>query len=214
MSVNGRVSSQKKLHYGVPQGSVLGPILLTLYTQQLSDTISQRMWNHHKFPDDTQLHKLSALSDFHSLIHDIEQCVDPVGSWTTGNRLKLNNNKTEGPVIGSRRRVSVPEDSHLRVGRYNISFKSHDKSLGVYIDATLSMAKHTDHFSRSAYLEIKRISCVRHLLTRKATVQLMSSFVLSLLDYCNSLQQWHHFWSNVCRNCSQGPPAEKTGTVC
>ena len=49
------------------------------------------------------------------------------------------------------------------------------------------MAKLTDHINRSAYLEIKRISSVRHLLTRKATVQLMCSFFLSRLDYCNSL---------------------------
>ena len=107
----------------------------------------------------------------------------------TGNRLKLNNDQTEALVLGPRRRLIVSQDGHWRLGTHEISFKSHVKSLGVYIDATLSMAKHTDHFSRSAYLEIKRISCVRHLLTRKATVQLMSSFVLSLLDYCNSLQQ-------------------------
>ena len=59
--------------------------------------------------------------------------------------------------------------------------------LMVPVPATLSMAKHTDHISRSAYLEIRRISSVRHLLTRKAAVQLMCSFVLSRLDHCNSL---------------------------
>ena len=52
--------------------------------------------------------------------------------------------------------------------------------LGVYIDTTLSMAKHTDHISRSANLAIGKISSVRHLLTRKATTQLMCSFVQSL----------------------------------
>ena len=105
----------------------------------------------------------------------------------TGNRLKLNNDKTEALVAESRRRVSVSQDSHLRVCSHDISFKCHVKSLGVYIDATLSMAKHIDHISHSEYLEIRRISSVRHLLTRKATVQLMCSFVLSRLDYCNSL---------------------------
>ena len=49
------------------------------------------------------------------------------------------------------------------------------------------MAKHIDHISRSAYLEIRRISSIRHLLTRKATAQLMYFFVLGCLDYCNSL---------------------------
>ena len=76
---------------------------------------------------------IKARSDFHALIHDIEQCVDSVGSWMTGNRLKLNNDKTEALVVGSRRRVSVSQDSHLRVGSRGISFKSHVKSLGVYL---------------------------------------------------------------------------------
>ena len=55
------------------------------------------------------------------------------------------------------------------------------------IDATLSMAKHIDHISRSVYFEIRRISSIRHLLTTKATAQLMCSLVLSRLDGCNSL---------------------------
>ena len=88
----------------------------------------------------------------------------------SGNKLKLNNDKTEALVVGFRRGVSVSQDSHVRVGSHGISFKSHVKTLGVYIDATLSMAKHIDHIGRSAHLEIRRISSVRHFLTSKATV--------------------------------------------
>ena len=47
------------------------------------------------------------------------------------NRLKVDNDKAEGLVVASRRRVSVSQDSHLRVGSHDISFKSHVKSLGV-----------------------------------------------------------------------------------
>ena len=65
-------------------------------------------------------------------------------------------------------------------------FTPHPASLHC-IDATLSMAKHIDHISRSAYFEIRRISSIRHLLTTKATAQLMCSLVLSRLDGCNSL---------------------------
>ena len=179
----------------------MGPILFTLYTQSLSDIISQGKCHYHKFADDTSLHQSSALSDFHSLIHDIEQHVNSVGSWMTGNRLKLNNDKTEALVVGSCRRVSVLQNSHLRVGSHDISFKSHVKSLGVYADATLSMAKHINHISHSAYLEIRRISSVRHVLTRKATVQLMCSFLgvwtiatlyslTSLLVKCTALKKF------------------------
>ena len=95
VSINGRVSSQKKLRYGVPQGSVSGPLLFTLYTQPLSDIISQSRCNHNKFADDTNFHQSSTPSDFHALIHSIEQCVDSVRRWLTCSRLKLNNDKTE-----------------------------------------------------------------------------------------------------------------------
>ena len=105
----------------------------------------------------------------------------------TGNRLKLNNDKAEALLVGSFRRVRVSQDNHLRAGNRDIPFKGHVKNHGVCIDATLSTMKHIDHISRSAYVEIGRISSIRNLLTTKAIAQLMYSFVLSRLNYCNSL---------------------------
>ena len=165
----------------------MDPVLFTLYIQPLSKVISRSRCGHHKFADDTQLHQSSTPSDFHSLIVDVELCVDSVGRWLAGNRLKLNNDKTEALLVGSRKTVSVSQENHLRVGNHDIFFKGRVKNLGVYVDAALSMVKHTDHIRRSAYLKIRRISSIRHLLTTKAAAQLMCSFVLSRLDYCNSL---------------------------
>ena len=81
----------------------------------------------------------------------------------------------------------MSKNNHLRVGSHGTSFKSHVKSLGVDIDTMLSMVKRTDHIHRSVYLEVRRISSIRHLLAIKATAQLMCSIVLSYLDYCKSL---------------------------
>ena len=154
VSVNDRISSQKKLHYEVPHGSVEGPILFTLYTQPLSDIITQSRCNHHKFADDTKLRQSATPSDFHSLSRNIEHCVDSVGSWMTGNRMKLNNDKTEALAVRLRRRVNVLQDNPFRVGSLDISLKRHVDSFGVCADATLSTVKRTDHISRAAYLEI------------------------------------------------------------
>ena len=66
--------SDKKLHYRVPPGSVLGPILFPLYIQPLFEIISRSMCGHNKFTDDTQLHQSSVPSGFHSLIVNVEQC--------------------------------------------------------------------------------------------------------------------------------------------
>ena len=112
VTANGRASSQKKLHYGVRQGSVLGPVLFTLY--ECTKVIVRHRCGHHRFADYIQLHQSSTPSDFHSLIVDVEHCVDCVGRWMTGNRLKLNNDKTDTLLVGSRKRVSVSQDNHLR----------------------------------------------------------------------------------------------------
>ena len=80
----------------------------------------------------------------------------------------------------------MSQENLLRVGIHDISFKSHVKNVGVYTDATLSMVKHIDNISRSADM-IRKISSICHLLTLKATTQLMSSFNLSRFDNCKSL---------------------------
>ena len=100
----------------------MGPVLVTLYIQTLSDINSQRKCSHNKFAVDTKLHQSLAASNFHSLIHDVEQCLDSFGRWTTGNRLKLNNDKTEALLVGSRRGVSVSQDSHLRFSSNDVFF--------------------------------------------------------------------------------------------
>ena len=72
--------------------------------------------------------------------------------------LKLNDDKTEALLAGCCRKVSMSQDNHLRVDNHDISLKSYVKTIWVYTDATLSMEKYIDHASRSAYLEIRRIS--------------------------------------------------------
>ena len=110
---------------------------------------------------------------------DIEQWMGTFGRW-----LKLNSDTTEAILVGSCRKVSVSQDSHLRVANHGISFKGHIRNLGVYIYPTVSMVKHIYHSNCSAPLTVRTISSVGHLLMTKATAQLMCSFVLSLLDYC------------------------------
>lgn len=88
--------------YGVSQGSVLGPILSTLYTQPLADVINDHSFNYQKFADDTQVHSASQLGHFRSLITDSESCAESVKAWMTQNKLKLNDDRTDALVVGSR----------------------------------------------------------------------------------------------------------------
>ena len=79
--------------YGVPQGSVLGPILFVLYTTPLSDIIANHSVNHQLFADDTQLQKSAPLSEVTNLTKELNACTDNIKTWMTENQLKLNDNQ-------------------------------------------------------------------------------------------------------------------------
>ena len=86
---------------GVPQGSVLGPVLFTLYSQPLSDVISVHNCDYHKYADDTELSKSAPPDQFLSVQSCIQTCIDDVLLWMNSNKLKLNTDKTEVMPVGS-----------------------------------------------------------------------------------------------------------------
>ena len=89
----GHESTPSVLKCGVPQGSVLGPLLFTLYTQPLSAVICQSGLSCHFFADDSQLHKSSVPSDFPVLACCLKDCIEDVAEWMGDSKLKMNDDK-------------------------------------------------------------------------------------------------------------------------
>ena len=106
----------------------------------------------------------------------------------TANKLQLNDNKTEAMIILSNRMsVHSPLPSVIHIGDADVPFVSSVKNLGVTLDSNLSMSQHISNTCKAAYIQIRHISSIRHILTTQATQTLVCSLVLSRLDYCNSL---------------------------
>ena len=188
VSVGDLNSSPLPLKYGVPQGSVLGPIFFTLYSQPVSYKIREHNISYQKFADDTQLHKASQPTEFQCLVYDFESCFLSVKAWMLSNKHKLNDEKTEAMLVGSRQTINLTEAESIQIGGTNILLNPHVKNLGVFLDNTLSMEQHISHLCRSAYLAMRQIASIRRYLTeKKTTVQLVCLFVLSRLDYCNAI---------------------------
>jgi len=83
------------IQFGVPQGSVLGPILFVLCTADVIRLVKQHGFRVHQYADDTQLYGCCEPGNSASLCHDLSICVDNVAQWMHSNHLQLNAGKTE-----------------------------------------------------------------------------------------------------------------------
>ncbi|XP_072028205.1 uncharacterized protein [Amphiura filiformis] len=136
VNTNGVVSDPFPLQYGVPQGSVLGPVLFTLYSQPLSDIITMHKCDFHKYADDTEVSQSDSPMNFELTISSIQNCISSILSWMNSNKLMLNTDKTLLTVGTSSRikQVDRTEDDTIQILNSDISFQQSVKYLGVRLD--------------------------------------------------------------------------------
>ena len=102
--------------------------------------------------------------------------------------LKLNDNKTELMLVTSRRTKHLHNlPTSINIGNAQIPFKQSVKNLGFTLDCHLTMNAHVSNIAQTCYFELRRLASIRRFLTSTATATLVSAFVLSRIDYCNSL---------------------------
>ena len=147
--VNDVQPAPSTLKHGVPQGSVLGPILFTMYTQPLRSVIQQLGTIYHFFADESQLHDSAAPSEFSSLVRDMTSSIEEVGIWMKGN--KMNADKTELIAIGSKSKLKQVSTNSMVFQDCEIKFTESVRNLRVFLDESLSMEMRVNHLCTVLY---------------------------------------------------------------
>lgn len=177
------ISDQRPLTRGVPQGSILGPLLFIIYGADIIKAIKH--CKYHLYADDVQLYLSAPPRDFSQSVCKLNEDLDSIAKWADKNGLLLNPQKSKFMILGSKNQINTILDINpiLEINQSPIERVDEAKNLGIIIDSHLRFESHIKNLVKSCFFRLKVLYKIRNLLSEKVRVTLCESLVLSVLNY-------------------------------
>ncbi len=159
--VDGCSSSKSVLTCGVPQGSILAPILFSLYMLPLGSIFNKHKVLFHCYADDTQIYVPFKQNDNQNL-SALTACLSDIKAWMSLNFLNLNESKTEAIVFGS---LAVSGNIQQVLGDLAARVKPSVNNVGVVFDSALTFDKQVNAVVKSSFFQLRLLAKVKGFLT-------------------------------------------------
>ena len=175
---NNILSDPLPITIGVPQGSILGPLLFLIYVNDLSNILSSFLSI--MYADDTTL--VNSDASYENLINVGNAELKLFFDWSLSNRLSVNVEKTYYMIFGNRR---VDDHSHnFLLGNAQLSMCDASKFLGINLDAKLTFNHHIELITNKVSKSIGIMFKLQNLLPFSCMKQLYYSLIYPYLNYC------------------------------
>ena len=190
VSVNDNKSDFETVTCGVPQGSILGPLLFLLFINDLPlyvNNVSADL-----YADDTTLYDIQTSMDL--IEQNLQLGLNQLHVWCKNNGMVLNSTKTKVMLITTnQKRQRLPSTSlNLKYMDETLKMISNDKILGIFVDNNLLWSDHVKHICKKISSYIWLLSKIKYFLSQEHRVQFYKSYIQPHIDFCNIV------WTNSC----------------
>ena len=182
VSVSGVLSSPLNLEVGVPQGSILGPLLFSIYMNDLPLLLKNTEVD--IYADDTTI--WSSGTDCTDIQNTLNISLDKANSWFKLNGMIPNTKKTKHLLIGSVQKLIHSSETTMEIYIDNIKLEeaAGEKLLGVVIDSNLSWNLHIDYLIKKLNSRICLLKRAKVYLTFACRKMLYNALIKPILEYC------------------------------
>uniref|UniRef100_A0AAZ1XEQ0 Reverse transcriptase domain-containing protein n=1 Tax=Oreochromis aureus TaxID=47969 RepID=A0AAZ1XEQ0_OREAU len=171
VSFKNDLSKTCAVRHGVPQGSVLGPLLFSMYLLPLGVLLRSFNVTFHCYADDLQLYVPLTIGNC-AEVSKLESCLSAIKGWLSDNFLLLNTDKTESMVIGPHKFQHLSQNFILRIDDSVINCRDNS---------------HVKEITKTAFYHLRNIARIRQVLSSDTAEVLIHAFVSSHIDYCDAL---------------------------